>query len=378
MDSMWRSVDTCEFGDFISSSEENHTETGPHGGCLPTQPTSSENDDLRFPCPLEADMPADASDPTVPLNLVVDEVRRECDDVLTLSLIDHAGNNLPTWEAGAHIDLHLADTMVRQYSLHSAPDDRSRYEVAVLRDPDSRGGSRYIHDEVKKGMILTASHPRNNFPLKPAAEYLFIAGGIGITPILPMMRAADAQRRRFRLVYAGRSRSKMAFLESLGGRDPVQLCVSDDGTRLNIDNLLPPELDPNVQIYSCGPERLLDAVTTRCTDLGLSKQLHVEHFSGTAADLDPDKEVAFEVELVRSRRTLTIAPDQTILDALLECGIKAPNSCAEGVCGSCETTVLDGEIDHRDQILDEDEQAENDVMMICCSRARSPRLVLDL
>ncbi|MFC9839146.1 PDR/VanB family oxidoreductase [Rhodococcus sp. NPDC127530] len=319
-----------------------------------------------------------ASDSTPVLHLIVDEVRRECDDVLTLSLIDSAGDDLPEWEAGAHIDIHLPGDMVRQYSLHSDPGDRSRYEVAILRDPNSRGGSQYIHDEINKGAALTTSHPRNNFPLESAEEYLFIAGGIGITPILPMMGAATSQQRPHRLIYAGRSRTNMAFADQLGDQDNVQLCVSGEGARMNVDDLLGAHLGPGVHIYSCGPHHLLDAVTARCAELGMAKQLHVEHFSGTVVVLDPDAEVAFEVELTRSGKTLTVAPDQTILDAVLACGIKAPNSCAEGVCGSCETTVFEGEVDHRDHILDEDEQAENDVMMICCSRARSGRLVLDL
>ncbi|MBC2637869.1 MULTISPECIES: PDR/VanB family oxidoreductase [unclassified Rhodococcus (in: high G+C Gram-positive bacteria)] len=323
-------------------------------------------------------MSPDHTDPSTALKLVVDEVRKECDGVLTLSLIDGTGSTLPTWEAGAHIDLHLANGMVRQYSLHNAPGDSSRYEVAVLRDPNSRGGSQHIHDEVTKGATLTASLPRNNFPLKPAQEYLFVAAGIGITPLLPMMAAAAEKGIAYRLVYAGRSRPKMAFFEQLSDDDNVQMCVSDEGTRLNLDALIGDDLDPNVHIYSCGPERLLDALTARCADLGVSAQLHVEHFSGTAVELDPSVETVFEVELSRTGKTLTVGPDQTILDALLECGIKAANSCGEGVCGSCETTVLEGEVDHRDAVLDDDEKAENEVMMICCSRARSPRIVLDM
>lgn len=311
-------------------------------------------------------------------NLVVDDVRRECEDVLTLSLIDPDGRELPRWEAGAHIDIHLPGNLVRQYSLHSAASDRSRYEVAILRDPNSRGGSRYIHEAVKKGATLTTSRPRNNFPLKPAQEYLFVAGGIGITPMLPMIEAASAQRRPFQLFYAGRSRDKMAFVEQLAGNADVQLCVTDEGTRMNLDDLLGSHLGSDVHIYSCGPERLLDAVTARCVEADLSKRLHIERFAATAPALDPVAEAAFEIELARSGKCMTVAPDQTILDAVRACGIRVSSSCAEGICGSCETPVLDGEVDHRDQILDEDEQAANDTMMICCSRARSSRLVLDL
>ncbi|WP_246860078.1 PDR/VanB family oxidoreductase [Rhodococcus opacus] len=231
---------------------------------------------------------------------------------------------------------------------------------------------------MKKGATLTASLPRNNFSLKSAEEYLFVAGGIGITPLLPMMQAAARNGITYRLAYAGRSRSKMAFCEQLSDDSRVQVCVSDEGTRLNLDTLIGDDLDPKVHIYSCGPARLLDALAARCADLGMSARLHMEHFSGTVVELDPNEETAFEVELARSGRTLTIRPDQTILDALLACGIKAANSCGEGVCGSCETTVLEGVVDHRDAVLDDDEKAENDVMMICCSRARSPRIVLDI
>ncbi|MDF3307551.1 PDR/VanB family oxidoreductase [Rhodococcus sp. T2V] len=323
-------------------------------------------------------MSTDVSRPLPLLHLIVDEVRRECDDVLTLGLVDSAGTNLPRWEAGAHIDLHLPGDITRQYSLCSDPSDRTRYEVAILRDPESRGGSEHIHNEIRKGAMLTTSPPRNNFPLKPADEYLFIAGGIGITPMLPMMQAAAEMKRPNRLLYAGRSRTRMAFVEQLSDKDNVRFCVSDEGTRLEVAETIGPHLGPGVHIYSCGPESLLDEVTARCAETDLSQQLHVEHFSGSALVLDPEIENAFEVELSRSGRTLTVGPDQTILDSVLACGIKVANSCAEGVCGSCETTVLDGEVDHRDHILDEDEQAENDVMMICCSRARSPRLVLDL
>lgn len=312
------------------------------------------------------------------LTLTVDDLRTECPGVITLSLIDHDGQALPPWQAGAHVDLHLAEGMVRQYSLCGDPADTSRYVVAVLRDPHSRGGSAFIHDHVKKGSKLPVSLPRNHFALRDASRYLFIAGGIGITPIIPMMTEARRRGSQFRLHYAGRSRSSMAFLDVLGDQQQLTLHVSDEATRLDLRAALPDAVSADTAIYACGPQRLLDNLAECCTALGLSKNLHVEHFSAASTELDPSTERCFEVELSRSKRLVPVLANQTILDAVKACGIKAASSCAEGVCGSCETKVLAGEVDHRDQILDADERAENTVMMICCSRAKCDRLVLDL
>lgn len=312
------------------------------------------------------------------LTLTVDDLRTECPGVITLSLIDEFGKALPPWQAGAHIDLHLANDMVRQYSLCGDPADTGRYVVAVLRDPHSRGGSAYLHDHLKKGMKLPVSLPRNHFALRDAPQYLFIAGGIGITPIMPMMTEAQRHGRPFRLHYAGRTRSAMAFLDVLGDQPDLTLHISDETSRLNLTETLGEVASSDTAIYACGPQRLLDELAERCAVLGLSSSLHVEHFCATATELDPATERSFEVHLKRSDRVLTVSACQTILDAVMACGIKAASSCAEGVCGSCETTVLAGEVDHRDQILDADERAENTVMMICCSRAKCDRLVLDL
>ena len=312
------------------------------------------------------------------LSLIVDEVRPQCDDVVTLTLVHSAGQSLPTWEPGAHIDLHLANGMVRQYSLHSPPDDCSRYQVSVLLEANSRGGSTFVHECVSKGVVVEASVPRNNFDLVPAAEYLFVAGGIGITPLLQMVATVQHRGLPYRLAYAARSRSRVAFAEELRDNPNVSIHISAEGNSLDVSCLITEDLDPRVHIYCCGPRRLLDAVTDRCRDLGISKQLHVEHFSGNATGPDPTIDSPFDVELSRTGVVLRVESDRTILDAVLAAGIKAPNSCGEGVCGSCEVRILEGEVDHRDQVLDDDEKAENEVIMICCSRARSPRLVLDM
>lgn len=317
---------------------------------------------------------------TAPLpafELVVDDLRHEADDVVVVSLVNEAGQELPPWEAGAHIDLSLPGDLVRQYSLCGDADDRHSYEVAVLRDPESRGGSIWIHDELAKGDRICVSAPRNNFELVEAEEYLFVAGGIGVTPFLPMIAAARAAGRPYTLVYAGHTRSGMAFAERLSEDAAVCIHVSDEGSRADLAAVLD-GVSERTAIYGCGPERLLDALSGLCTDRGIARRLHVEHFSGSVVELDPDRESAFEVELARSGKVVAVPADRTVLEALLDNGIKTTSSCAEGVCGSCETPVLFGEIDHRDQILDEDEREENEVMMICCSRARSPRVVLDL
>jgi ferredoxin-NADP reductase len=319
---------------------------------------------------------APAADST--FTLTVDEVRAECSGVVVLVLIDDSGQQLPEWEAGAHIDIHLPINITRQYSLCGDPQDRGRYEIAVLRDPNSRGGSDYIHAQVRKGMRFVVSHPRNNFRLRDASEYLFIAGGIGVTPLIPMIVTAQRNGVPFRLNYAGSALSRMAFVDQLGGLPETTLHVSDEGTRLDLNETLTADLPTECLVYACGPTRLLDAVSERCAQLKIANQSHVERFSATLDALDPATERAFDVELARSNQVIRVAADQTILDAVLACGIKAANSCAEGVCGSCETAVIAGDVEHRDQILDEDEKAENAVMMICCSRATSDRLVLDL
>jgi ferredoxin-NADP reductase len=312
------------------------------------------------------------------ITLSVNEIRTECDDIVRIALIDEDGAELPAWEAGAHLDISMPGGITRQYSLCGVPSDRFRYEVAVFRDPNSRGGSIYLHDEVEKGDRLSVSTPRNHFPLKSAGGYLFIAGGIGITPIRPMIDQARSCGLPYTLAYVGRSRSAMAFLDDLSDDPDVSFHVSDENSRLDLDAFIGPSLGDEVAIYACGPTRLLDAIADRCAKLGYENRLHSEKFAGTPTELDSERESAFEVELYRTKKIVQVSPRETILEALNACGVETTSSCSEGVCGSCETPVLEGEVDHRDQILEEDERAANDTMMICCSRARSARIVLDL
>ncbi|MFI7132327.1 PDR/VanB family oxidoreductase [Nonomuraea sp. NPDC050153] len=309
--------------------------------------------------------------------LVVHAREPVADGVVALDLRDPAGAELPAWEPGAHIDLVLGGDRVRQYSLCGDPADRTTWRVAVLREPDGRGGSAYAHEELHPGTAVLARGPRNHFPLHPAAGYLFVAGGIGITPILPMVRAVEAARARWRLVYGGRTAGSMAFardLEAAHG-DRVELRPQDEHGLLDLDALLA-RATPDTLVYCCGPAPLLEAVERRCADRPPGT-LHMERFAPKQATA-PVRTGAFEIELAVSGVTLTVPPERSILDVVQEAGVQVLSSCHEGTCGTCETAVLAGAVDHRDSLLTAEERAVNDTMFICVSRAACPKLVLEL
>ncbi len=304
------------------------------------------------------------------LELLVDRKEKLADNVVRLTFRAPGSEQLPPWEPGAHIDLVLPGGVVRQYSLCGAPGDRSAYVVAVLRETDGRGGSAYVHDSLLAGDLLQVDGPRNHFALVDAERYLFIAGGIGITPILPMLDQVTAAGRDWQLVYGGRTRGSMAFTEELsrhGGR--VLFRPQDEHGLLDLPTLLA-AARPGTAVYCCGPEPLLAAVEA----LGPA-DLHVERFT---ARLEEGPRTAFEVELAGSGRVLPVPADRSILEVVEEAGVTVLSSCREGTCGTCETGVLGGTPDHRDSVLTADERLENEVMMLCVSRACSPRLVLDL
>lgn len=305
---------------------------------------------------------------------VVESREEAADGVVVLTLREVADHPLPRWEPGAHVDLLLGDGLSRQYSLCGDPADHHLWRLGVLRELESRGGSAYVHDVLHPGAEVRMRGPRNHFPLLPSPRYLFIAGGIGITPILTMVAAADAAGADWRLVYGGRQRSSMAFLAEL--TDPrVTVCPQDETGLLDLDGLLGTPVQDTL-VYCCGPEPLLLAVEERCASWPRGS-LRVERF--TAKPLtEPVLAGSFEVELAQSELTLTIPPDRSILEVAEEAGVGVMSSCAEGTCGTCETAVLDGQPDHRDSVLTEEEQAADDCMMICVSRSRCPRLVLDL
>ena len=311
--------------------------------------------------------------------LLVDQVDLAADDVVTLSLVAPDGGPLPGWEPGAHVDLDVTEGVVRQYSLCGSPADRARWQVSVLRTPDSRGGSQWVHSKVRRGDVLTVRGPRNHFHLVPATRYVFVAGGIGITPLLPMI---EAVRQRpdveWELHYGGRSRSSMAFvpeLEQLGDR--VAIVPQDEAGLLDLDRVLG-EPRIGVAVYACGPEGLLSALERRCRSWPPGT-LHVERFrSDPSAAAAPEGEASFQVVAQQSGLTVDVPPDRTIVEVLEEHGIFVQVSCGEGVCGTCITRVIAGEPEHRDAVLTEDEQATGELITPCCSRARTPQIVLDL
>lgn len=320
------------------------------------------------------------------------DVERECrvatrtdvaDGVVMLDIVATNGRDLPPWTPGSHIDLLVADAggerIERQYSLCGDVADRSRYRVAVLREDIGRGGSALVHDTVRAGEPLRIRGPRNHFGYEadPAVPVVFIAGGIGITPFLSMAAAARDAGVDFRLLYAGRSRSSMAFAETLLAEygDSVQLFPAEEGRRLDTASVIR-TLPEEGEVYCCGPVRLVEAVEAEWGERP-SARLHVEHFE--AKEFGPPVwQAPFEIELALTGVTAEVPLDRSVLDVVEEQGVLVVSSCRKGTCGTCETPVLDGDIEHRDSVLTPDEQAAGDTMMICVSRAAGPLLVLDL
>jgi vanillate O-demethylase ferredoxin subunit len=293
------------------------------------------------------------------------------------------GEELSAFTAGAHIDLHLPAGMVRSYSLANAPAERHRYRIAVGLAEAGRGGSRHLHDAVKAGDVLRIGRPRNLFPLIESASHsLFLAGGIGITPILSMIQRLDALGRGWTLHYRARRPEGMAFLDELAALDhqaPGRVLLSfSDGTgaaRPNLPDLLG-ALAPGGHAYCCGPQPMLEAFLAAGSAAGVEPdRLHVEHFAAAEA---PARAGGITLVLARSGRELQVEPGHSILDAVTKAGIRVNYSCREGACGACETRVLEGQPDHRDRVLSEAERASGTTMMICCSGCKGDRLMLDL
>ncbi|MEU2537528.1 PDR/VanB family oxidoreductase [Streptomyces iakyrus] len=304
--------------------------------------------------------------------LIVQRREFAAEGVLALTLRHPLGEPLPAWEPGAHVDVLLGPGLERQYSLCGDPADRSAWRIAVLREPAGRGGSAHVHEQLGEDAKVRVRGPRNNFRLEPAPRYRFVAGGIGITPLLPMVAAAEAAGAEWTLLYGGRTRGSMAFAEELGRYgDRVTFAPEDETGLLDLPSVLD-DVPAGTLVYCCGPGPLLDAVEARCP----SGVLRVERFQPKQQETGGN--TAFEVELARSGRTLTVAPDVSVLDAVRDAGVEVLYSCTEGTCGTCETDVLDGEPDHRDSVLTDDERAAGETMLICVSRCRGGRLVLDL
>ncbi|MEV6227590.1 PDR/VanB family oxidoreductase [Saccharopolyspora shandongensis] len=299
--------------------------------------------------------------------LLVSEVRAEAEEVISLRLTSPEGAPLPTWQPGAHLDVVLPSGRKRQYSLCGDPGERGHYRIAVRRLADGDGGSREIHDELRSGSRIIARGPRNAFPFITAPSYLFIAGGIGITPILPMVRTAAARGANWRLVYTGRSRESMPFLGELAALDPARVWIRPDtefGIPASGAELLE-HSPPDAAVYCCGPIPMITGVRVDLPGSG-ADSLHWERFSAPPiVDGRP-----FTVELARTGETVEVPADRSALDVIGEVLPQVPYSCRQGFCGTCHVRVLAGEVDHRGR-------AEDDRMAICTSRATG-RVVLDL
>lgn len=314
------------------------------------------------------------------LNVVVRKREIQGADVVVLDLGRADGAALPAFEAGAHVDIHVAPGLVRQYSLCSDPADATVYRLGVLKDPASRGGSASVHDTLLEGHEVQISTPRNLFPLAAdARRSILLGGGIGITPMIAMAHALHQQGAEFELHYCGRSRSRSAFLEALASAPFAARVVThfDDeeaAQRLNLVAVLGSGT-PGTHLYTCGPSGFMDWVIDGARQQGYSEaHIHKEYFQ---VEVDASG-AGFEVVAARSNKTVQVAEGQSILDALAQVGIKIDISCEQGVCGTCMCEVLEGEPDHRDVYLTDEEKAANDQILVCCSRAKSNKLVLDI
>jgi ferredoxin-NADP reductase len=310
----------------------------------------------------------------------VTTIAQETSDIRVLELrpVDGA---LSRFSAGSHIDLYLGNGLIRSYSLTNPANETHRYVISVKKEPLGRGGSRFIHEQLRAGEETTISTPRNNFKLcEEAPSSILIAGGIGITPLKCMAQHLEQLGKPWQLHYAARSRCSAAFVSELAEFGPkvrfyfpTEFNRTPAATRIDIDAIVA-EAPADAHLYCCGPEAMLEAFKTASAGRSPARA-HVEHFANARA---VDKAGEFEVVLAKSGRTIGVPCGKSILDTLLELGIDAPFSCMEGVCSSCETRVLSGIPDHRDLILTSEEHAANDRMMICCSRSKSPTLVLEL
>ncbi|WP_416417282.1 PDR/VanB family oxidoreductase [Paenarthrobacter aromaticivorans] len=303
----------------------------------------------------------------------------EADGVTSISLADPSGAKLPQWQPGAHLSLHLPNGLIREYSLCSDPLDSTNWTVAVLRTSDSRGGSQHVHEGLPVGALLKVEGPRNNFALEDAGRYVLVAGGIGITPIISMARQLHAAGADWSLLYTGRSRTSMAFLAEIATlpQDRISVHANDETNGAYAD--LPAtvgDLSPDALVYACGPEPLLKAVASAMKD---ETQLRIERFKAPEkVVVAAQSESAFDVVCSSTGQRIPVAPDVSVLDALNSAGIDVPSSCAEGICGTCETRVISGDVEHRDFLLTQAEQAANKSMFVCVSRCRSAELILDL
>lgn len=311
--------------------------------------------------------------PKTPASVQVNAMRLEAPGVLSIELRDVGGHALPLASPGSHVDVHFPNGLTRPYSVVSGDDNQ--YVLGVKREAGSKGGSAYVHDRLRVGDVVEVSEPRNHFGLVAhAGPSLLIAGGIGITPLLPMAKALARDGSPWRLHYAIRDTALVPFARELRQwGDQVQMHCSRAAGRIDMASLVA-DAEPGTHFYCCGPAGMLDAFaeTTRHIE---PDRVHMERFGAATPPRDAN---SFEIQLAKRGQRVVVGPDVSTLDALLNAGVNVDYSCRQGICGSCEVRVLDGIPEHLDEILTEAERASNKTMMACCSRSRSPTLVLDL
>lgn len=308
----------------------------------------------------------------------VHTLRYEADGIISVELRPQGDTVFAPFEAGAHIDLHLPNGLVRSYSLVNSPQDRGRYVLGILRDRKSRGGSEYVHQQLRVGMQLPISQPRNLFALDESAPHtVLVAGGIGITPLYCMLNRLRALGKSVELLYCARSRKEAAFVDELAASAAkVSLHFDEEqGGPIDLRAFLA-ERPSSAHFYCCGPTPMIDVFESHCENLG-HPNVHIERFAA-AAPPPSAPQGSYEVQLARSGKSIEVPAGKSLLDALLESGVAVECSCREGVCGACETGVLEGEPEHRDGVLSKAERAANNTMMVCVSGCKGSRLVLDL
>jgi len=296
--------------------------------------------------------------------------------IVEFTLAPTDSRHLPSWEPGAHVEVVLPSGLVRHYSLCGSPSE-PHYRIAVLREPESRGGSVELHDGVGAGTLLTIRGPKNHFPLVSAEHTAFLAGGIGITPLLPMMRQLATEGKSWELHYGGKSLAALAYLDAIQLMDghEINIYLKDETRRIPVPEVIE-RLPLNTVIYVCGPESMISEVEKVANDKGIDVKL--ERFGPSGEVISHVGDTAFEVTLVGSGTTLTVEANERLIDVVRRVVPGVPFSCEEGFCGSCETGVLEGEPEHNDSILSPEERSANDCMMICVGRSKSARLVLDI
>jgi vanillate O-demethylase ferredoxin subunit len=336
---------------------------------------------IDFPSPNPTDMNSISNLPSQ-LDVKIARKSVEATNICSFELLHADGLALPPFTPGAHIVVHMSDGLSRAYSLCNDAAESHRYLIAVLRDPATRGGSAAMHDQLQLGSVVRVSPPRNQFELAAGASYsLLLAGGIGITPIISMAEHLSKEKAPFELHYCARSPERTAFRERIAaaayqGDVHFHFDTEPLEQRLDIDATLA-QCPAGTHLYICGPRGFIDAVTAKASAHGWPQEtIHFESFVGVAASSDTGD--AFEVQLASSGRVIAVPSGKTVVEALCEAGVQVDTSCQQGVCGICVTRVLEGTPDHRDMFLTDDERARNDQFTPCCSRAKSPRLVLDI